>query len=119
LKFLPGNPGRPRGSKNKIAERVYADALEHWNSPVMPGHEQTKGKAALQMCFKLDPGRYLSFVGSLLPKEFLFEASMAEMDDQGIDDLIEHLRARLIEERSAAAVDITANVPALTNESKS
>ena len=85
----------------------------------MPGHEQTKGRAALQMCFKTDPGRYLSFVGSLLPKEWVFSESMAELDDQGIDDLIEHIRARLIEERSAAAVDLTANLPALTNETKS
>ena len=115
--FQPGNPGRPKGARNKIAGQVYSDVLAHWNEIVPGPTGRTKGRAALEMAFKLEPARYLSFVASLMPREFVFEASMAEMDDQGIDDLIEHIRARLIEERSA--VDITANVPALTDETKS
>jgi len=117
--FQPGNPGRPKGARNKIAGQVYSDVLAHWNEPAVPGSDKRKGPAALQMAFKLEPSRYLSFVASLMPREFVFEQSMAELDDAGIDDLIEHIRARLIEERAAAAVDITANLPALTNETKS
>ena len=74
--------------------------------PARVDSDRRKGPAALQMAFKTDPVGYLRFVSSLMPKEFVFEASMAEMDDQGIDDLIEHIRARLIEERAAAAVTI-------------
>jgi hypothetical protein len=119
----PGNSGRPKGARNKLAGYVFEDVLKFWNEPVAPGNPKTKGQAAMQMSFREKPSEFLRFVASLMPKEFVFEASMAELDDQGIDDLIEHIRARLLEERATAAADAAdlqkTAVPLLTNESES
>jgi hypothetical protein len=45
-----------------------------------------------------DPGGYVR-VSSLIPKEIFFQSSMADMDDDSLDDLIVHIRERLLAAR--------------------
>jgi hypothetical protein len=81
--FGPENPGKPQGARNKLALRVFEDTLAHWCEPVEPGSKICKGQAALETVHKDDPGAYLRFTGSVLPKELSIEKATAGM---GVDD---------------------------------
>src|SRR5262249_30537374 len=74
-KFEPGNRlgGRPRGARNRLANRVFEDVLEFWNEPAKEGSPVTKGKAAMLTMWRERRHEFVKFVGSVMPKEFLFE----------------------------------------------
>lgn len=58
--FQPGNPGRPKGSRNKLGEAfiqaMHEDFLEH-------------GKDVIETVRLEKPDQYLKVVASILPKE--------------------------------------------------
>lgn len=58
--FKPGNPGRPKGSRNKLGEAFLADMLADW---------EVNGKAAIEAVRSEKPDAYLKVVASILPKE--------------------------------------------------
>jgi hypothetical protein len=105
MSFKPGNSanlaGRTRGARNKLAGKVYADLIAHWNEPAVPDQAYpSKGQAAIELMFREDPRGYVKLYAGVLPKEFLIEATMGELDDDTIDDLIEQLRQRMMEARA-------------------
>lgn|SRR5690242_4756990 len=78
-----GNPaGRPRGSRNKLAEdfvaALYADFQDH-------------GSAAIAACRTEKPDVYLRVVASLLPKDVNF--NVRQLDDLSDEQLLARLRA--------------------------
>jgi hypothetical protein len=89
--------GRPRGARNKLSQRVFDDILADW---------QQHGAVAIRQMRMEDPGAYVRVVVSTLPKEFLVEAVHSDLDDDQLDDLIDHMKARLLEQRAAAATVI-------------
>jgi len=99
--FQPGHTGRPRGTRNKLAARVIEDIFAHWTEPVAPGSDVSKGQEALRALHLEKPGEYLRLIASVLPREFLFEATVTELNDDDVDDLILKLRQRVIEARAA------------------
>ena len=99
--FQPGHSGRPRGTRNRLAGRVFEDIFAHWTEPVAPGSDVCKGQEALRALHLERPGEYLRLVASVLPKEFIFEATATELEDDQIDELILKLRQRVIEARTA------------------
>jgi hypothetical protein len=102
-KFQPGQGGRPKGSRNRLAARVFEDILAHWTEPVSEGGELCKGQEALETLYKEKPGEYLRLTASVLPREFIFESVTSELDDEHIDELLVALRRRMIEAREAPA----------------
>jgi len=58
--FKPGNPGRPKGSRNKLGEAFLTDLLEDW---------QENGKAAIAQTRTEKPAEYVKVVASILPKQ--------------------------------------------------
>lgn len=58
--FKPGNPGRPKGARNKLGEAFLADMLADW---------EANGKAAIEVVRAEKPDAYLKVVASILPKE--------------------------------------------------
>jgi hypothetical protein len=102
-KFQPGQGGRPKGSRNRLASRVFDDIFAHWCEPTVPGGNMCKGQAALEILFKEKPGDYLRLTASVLPREFIFESVTSELDDEQIDELLIALRRRMIEAREAPA----------------
>jgi hypothetical protein len=102
-RFQSGHSGRPSGARDtraRLTKQMFEDMLEHWNEPVTPGSARRKGPAALAMCHKESPGEYLRLIASVMPKEFIVENVMAELDDGEVDELLLRLRERLIAART-------------------
>jgi hypothetical protein len=103
-KFQSGHSGRPKGTRDarvRLTKQMYEDLLQHWNELVRPDSPRRKGPAALEVCFKQAPGEYLRLIASVMPKEFIVENVMPELDDGEVDELLLRLRERLIAARTA------------------
>jgi hypothetical protein len=62
-RFLPGNSGfggRPKGSRNRLAESIIEDLKIAWNE---------HGTTALERCAAEDPTAFCKIVAGLLPKD--------------------------------------------------
>lgn len=83
--FQPGNPGRPKGSRNKLGEEfikaLYADFEEH-------------GPAVIATVRQEKPDQYLKVVASVLPKEVKVTTEVDLSDDE-LDKRIRQLAAAL------------------------
>jgi hypothetical protein len=114
--FKPGHNikgGRPKGSRNKLAQRVFDDIFRHWNEPA--GGDLCKGQAALELLYREKPGEYLKLTASVLPKEVVFENAVTELDDEELDRMIEALRDRAIAARQEQTLELKAQPKALPN----
>jgi hypothetical protein len=87
-RFRPGNPGRPKGSRNKLGEAfiaaMYADFQEH-------------GVDVIEAVRTEKPDQYLKVVASILPKEIEAGEKLAET----LTDILNRIdgRTRTIEAR--------------------
>ena len=114
--FKPGHNikgGRPKGSRNKLAQRVFDDIFRHWNEPA--GGDLCKGQAALELLYREKPGEYLKLTASVLPKEFVFENAVTELDDDELDRMIEMLRERALSARQEQTLELKPVPKALLN----
>jgi len=63
-KFLPGhvepNAGRPKGSKNKLANSFFTDILTVW---------EERGLAAVREMAEMDPASFNRMIASVMPKD--------------------------------------------------
>ena len=114
--FKPGHNikgGRPKGSRNKLAQRVFDDIFRHWNEPA--GGDLCKGQAALELLYREKPGEYLKLTASVLPKEFVFENAVTELDDEELDRMIEMFRERALSARQEQTLELKPVPKALLN----
>jgi Family of unknown function (DUF5681) len=88
-----GNPlGRPKGSRNKLAEQFFIDVYEHWKK---------SGPEALERVYRDDPSTYLRVVAQALPKEFVVkQESVDDLSDEELLDIIATLRHLTAETRA-------------------
>jgi len=81
-RFKPGNPGRPKGSRNKLGEAfleaMHNDFVEH-------------GVAVIERVRCEKPDQYLKVIASILPKDL--NINVNQMDDLSDDELIERIRS--------------------------
>lgn len=84
-RFQAGNPGRPKGARNKLGED-FINAL----------HDdfQTGGVAAIQAVRTERPHEYLKVIASLLPKELKVTTESDLTDDQ-LDQRIRQLASAI------------------------
>jgi hypothetical protein len=74
-RWLPGYsgnanpPGRPIGSRQKIAEQIIRDIAADWNAEDENGERE--GPKALARLRKDDPARYVAAALGLVPKDWL------------------------------------------------
>jgi hypothetical protein len=78
--FKPGNPGRPKGSRNKLGEAFIADLFATW---------QKRGLSAIERVIDEKPEAYLKVIASLLPKNVNLKHD--HLDDLTDDQLIRKL----------------------------
>jgi hypothetical protein len=68
-----GNPtGRPKGSRNKLAEDFLADAYQQW---------QLHGSTALETMAKTEPAKFCQMVANLLPKEAVLQDERVQISE--------------------------------------
>lgn len=80
--FKPGNPGRPKGSRNKLGEQFIEDLYADW---------QAHGVDTLARVRDEKPDQYLKVVASILPKDL--NVNINSMDDLTDDQLIQRIRS--------------------------
>jgi hypothetical protein len=97
-----GGPGRTKGTRNRLAAKVFEDIFAHWCEIESTNDDnKCKGQVALELLYRERPGDYLRLTASVLPREFIFENATAELDDEQIDELLMALRQRMMEQRAA------------------
>jgi len=68
-----GNPaGRPKGSRNKLAEDFIADAYAQW---------QQRGSTALETMAKTEPAKFCQMMANLLPKEAVLQDERVQISE--------------------------------------
>jgi Family of unknown function (DUF5681) len=68
-----GNPaGRPKGSRNKLAEDFLADAYAQW---------QKHGSTALEAMATTEPAKFCQMVANLLPKEAVLQDERVQISE--------------------------------------
>lgn len=88
-RFLTGNNGggRPKGSRNKLAESFLADVLEEW---------ENHGAVAVSDMREKSPGDFVKMVAGLLPKEMTLNVNNEnEMTDDELRERIRSLAGQL------------------------
>ena len=85
--FQPGNPGRPKGSRNKLAEAftqaLHDDFMEH-------------GEVVIATVRAEKPDQYLKVIASLVPKDVNLNVNnMDEMTDAELAERIQSLATTL------------------------
>jgi hypothetical protein len=86
-KFQPGQGGRPRGARNRLARKFLDDLLEDW---------EEHGAGAIKIMRIEDPAKYVTIVAQVLPREFELNIGPieSELADDALDALIEALGKR-------------------------
>ena len=89
-----GNPaGRPKGSRNKLAEDFIADAYAQW---------QQRGSTALETMAKTEPAKFCQMMANLLPKETLMQDERVQISEIKLVIIdAAQLQARIIEHDDA------------------
>lgn len=78
-----GNPaGRPKGAKSKLTENWWADLHSAW---------EAHGQAALDAVATTDPGKFISVVASVMPKDVNVNTTITDMTDEQLESRIASL----------------------------
>jgi hypothetical protein len=78
----PGNPGRPRGSRNKLGEAFIAALAEDF---------EKHGVEVIERVRIEKPEAYIKVIASLLPKDL--NLNVTKLDDLTDEQLLERLRS--------------------------
>ena len=95
--FRPGHSGRPRGSRNLLCRAMLDYLAADWAEG---------GAAAIKIMRIEEPAQYVRVMCSILPRELLFENTATNLEDDQIDELIDHIRERLLTERQKQAIEL-------------
>jgi hypothetical protein len=79
--FKPGNPGRPKGSRNKLGEAFIEDLYAAW---------EKHGMTAIEATIKNQPAQFLKVIVRVLPKDLNLHVS--PYDNMTDEQLIARLR---------------------------
>ncbi len=87
-KFLPGNVGRPLGSRNKLEESFLTALHQDFDA---------FGKQALEQARLADPTGYIRVVATLMPKhsEKTIKHDVERLTDQELIELVRNTRDQL------------------------
>jgi hypothetical protein len=102
MRFEKNNPymnraGRPSGSKNRLAARVYDDVFRLWSEPAAEGSNLTRGEAALITLAHEKPAEFIKVVFSIVPRDRdpVIENVASTLDDDELRHVISIYREQL------------------------
>lgn len=85
--FQPGNPGKPKGARNKLQEDFIKDVHAAW---------EAKGKEAIDLMIADKPGDFVKMCASLMPKEATLNINdNSELTDDELAERVRSLAAQL------------------------
>jgi hypothetical protein len=88
-RFLPGNSGfggRPKGSRNRLAEDFVSQLSDDFRN---------HGRAAIESFRTEDPAAYVKTIASLCPKELKLDSAPADLSDDELRSQIKALAGEL------------------------
>lgn len=100
--FKAGNPGRPKGARNKLGEAFICDLLDDW---------EVHGKSVIETVRDEKPDVYLRTVASILPKEL--NVKVSELDELS-DDQLQRQLAHIVAQLAATGLDLVEGIGAAT-----
>jgi hypothetical protein len=99
-----GQPGRVKGSRNRLSERFIADLQAEW---------EEHGASTLRIARIERPVEFCKMVASILPKEFeISDSRIKEIPDDQLDILLQWAErnvARRLDRKSEGGEDPTLN----------
>lgn len=105
-RFKPGNPGRPKGARNKLGEEFLQDLLADWTD---------HGIEVLEAARKSKPEQYLKVVASVLPREL--NVRVSELDELSDEQLAAQF-ARVSSQLARAGIGVgEGNAPPVQSQS--
>lgn len=107
-RFAPGNPGRPKGARNKLGE-AFIEALNDDFSK--------HGVQAIIEVRETKPDQYLKVIASLMPKDVNLNITddTSEMSDDELAERIQRLTAAVapfLDRRTGSAAETTGETSA-------
>ena len=97
-----GNPlGRPKGSRNRLAEKLVADICADW---------EQHGAAAIKTVRVRDPGCYLRTAAAILPKELMVETMTTGLTAEERAEMIAMLKQHLLTRQQEQPILIEAKI---------
>lgn len=85
--FKAGNPGRPKGSRNKLGEAFLEDLLVSW---------EANGPEVITRVIAEKPEQYLKVIASLMPKDLNVNVNpVGDMTDEQLIDRMKRLDAAI------------------------
>ena len=85
-RFQPGNPGKPKGARNKLQEDFLKDILAAW---------EKSGSEAIDAMIADKPGDFVKVVASLMPKEATLNLRNDDLSDEELRERIAGLASQL------------------------
>ena len=111
VKGGPSGPGRPKGTRNKLATTFFDNLYAAW---------QEQGESVIRRAFFHDPVKSLGIVAQLMPSKIeISDTTLQDADDDKLATILDRLeRIRDQRARSAKPVGGGTGVPALTLEGR-
>jgi hypothetical protein len=84
---IPNPAGRPKGSRNRLAEKLISDFCTHW---------EEHGAEAIDWLFKNNKLHYVKIGTHLIPREFVMkESSLSDLSDAQVSQMLEYLNEQM------------------------
>ena len=81
---IPNPAGRPKGSRNRLAEKLISDFCTHW---------EKHGEEAIDWLFKNNKLHYVKIGTHLIPREFVMkERSIRDLSDEQVSRMLAALQ---------------------------
>jgi hypothetical protein len=87
--FKPGNPGRPKGSRNKLGEHFIAALCADF---------EAHGARVIERVREEEPGVYLRVIARVVPPSMLLqrEGAVSELSDEELERYLSAVREALV-----------------------
>lgn len=91
--FQPGNPGKQKGTKHKIADKFVKDLHDAWVA---------NGPAVIERVIQENPAKFLDIIARIVPRELTIRTETSDVNDEQLGLFLDTAR-RAIENRAISS----------------